>query len=94
MTAFEPEAGSQIIVGLDFHKFYFDNRKSTTMSCTITHAVYDHTPIVPATKPFQESILHPKVHLLGDGVACIAYTRLSQRQDRYPCRYCKIISLQ
>ena len=28
MTAFEPEAGSQIITGLEFHKFYFDNRKS------------------------------------------------------------------
>jgi hypothetical protein len=25
LTCFEPEAGEQLIGGLDFHKFYFDN---------------------------------------------------------------------
>ena len=27
MTAFEPEAIGNLVEGLDFHKFYFDNRK-------------------------------------------------------------------
>ena len=25
LTAFEPEACSQMVTGMDFHKFYFDN---------------------------------------------------------------------
>ena len=37
LTAIEPEAPGQVVVGLDFHKFYFDlggvrGRHSTTMS--------------------------------------------------------------
>ena len=27
MTAFEPEAIGNLVEGLDFHKFYFDNRE-------------------------------------------------------------------
>ena len=27
MTAFEPEAIGNLVEGLEFHKFYFDNRK-------------------------------------------------------------------
>lgn len=28
MTAFEPEALGNLIEGMDFHKFYFDNGKA------------------------------------------------------------------
>ena len=30
LTAFEPEAIGNLVEGLEFHKFYFDNRKYTT----------------------------------------------------------------
>ena len=32
MTAFEPEAIGNLVEGLDFHKFYFDNRKYLVMT--------------------------------------------------------------
>lgn len=30
MTAFEPEALGNLVEGLDFHRFYFENRKQLT----------------------------------------------------------------
>ena len=35
MTAFEPEAGGQMIVGLPFHRFYFDSPQSGRRQSTI-----------------------------------------------------------
>ena len=35
MTAFEPEAIGNLVEGLDFHKFYFDNRKWFTFKLNI-----------------------------------------------------------
>lgn len=61
LTCFEPEACSQMVVGLDFHKFYFDN--------------------LPRTGPIQQTMVKPKVHMLAENVACIAYTRIQQFLD-------------
>ncbi|XP_003383392.1 PREDICTED: calcium/calmodulin-dependent protein kinase type II delta chain-like [Amphimedon queenslandica] len=70
MTSFEPEACSQMVTGLDFHKFYFDNMKANT--------------------PTQNNILKPKVHMLSEGVACIAYTRLTQSIDNQGTPYSQV----
>jgi calcium/calmodulin-dependent protein kinase (CaM kinase) II len=32
LTAFEPEALGNLVEGLEFHKFYFDNRESAFLS--------------------------------------------------------------
>ena len=38
--------------------------------------------LVKGGSPTQENILKPKVHLLGNDTACIAYTRISQYLDK------------
>lgn len=63
MTCFEPETCSQLVSGMEFHKFYFD-----------------HLPANP--KAVQQSIITPKVHMLGENAACIAYIRLVQSADK------------
>lgn len=63
MTCFEPETCSQIVMGMEFHKFYFD-----------------HFPRDPSS--LQQTIITPKVHMLGDTGAAIAYIRLIQSIDR------------
>lgn len=35
MTAFEPEAIGNLVEGLDFHKFYFDNREYFSSYCRV-----------------------------------------------------------
>ena len=34
MTAFEPEALGNLVEGIDFHKFYFDNHGKKMADCT------------------------------------------------------------
>ncbi|GAB1604667.1 hypothetical protein Ahia01_000748200, partial [Argonauta hians] len=68
VTCFEPEALGNLIVGMDFHKFYFDHvlsKNSKTLNTTLN-----------------TTILNPHVHLLGEDAACIAYVRLTQYIDR------------
>ncbi|XP_044011098.1 calcium/calmodulin-dependent protein kinase type II alpha chain isoform X8 [Aphidius gifuensis] len=67
LTAFEPEALGNLVEGMDFHKFYFDNAVlGKNASC----------------KAVNTTILNPHVHLLGDDAACIAYVRLTQYVDK------------
>uniref|UniRef100_A0A0C9QMG7 calcium/calmodulin-dependent protein kinase n=1 Tax=Fopius arisanus TaxID=64838 RepID=A0A0C9QMG7_9HYME len=66
LTAFEPEALGNLVEGMDFHKFYFDNVLGKNSSC----------------KAVNTTILNPHVHLLGDDAACIAYVRLTQYVDK------------
>ncbi|XP_050393885.1 calcium/calmodulin-dependent protein kinase type II delta chain isoform X7 [Patella vulgata] len=87
LTSFEPEALGNLIVGMDFHKFYFDHG-----ACTAGVAQYlpksDNTFSRHATvlsknnKAVNTSMVNPHVHLLGDDSACIAYVRLTQYIDR------------
>lgn len=71
LTSFEPEALGNLIVGLDFHKFYFD------------HVIRENAEMLSKNnKPVNTSILNPHVHLLGEDAACIAYVRLTQLIDR------------
>ncbi|XP_052267344.1 calcium/calmodulin-dependent protein kinase type II delta chain-like isoform X5 [Dreissena polymorpha] len=66
VTSFEPEALGNLIVGMDFHKFYFDHGKVLSKN----------------TRPVNTSILNPTVHILSDDSACIAYVRLTQFIDK------------
>jgi len=69
LTCFEPESCGNLIEGLEFHKFYFDN--VTFVVCS-KHSKGDvHT-----------SFLNPHVILLGEDAACIAYIRLTQFIDK------------
>ena len=58
-TCFEPEASEQLISGLDFHKFYFDNKltniitKSTISNPNIR--IFDSTGVVCYTRVLQIS---------------------------------------
>ncbi|XP_055875985.1 calcium/calmodulin-dependent protein kinase type II delta chain-like isoform X3 [Biomphalaria glabrata] len=86
LTSFEPEALGNLIVGLDFHKFYFDhaNAVETNSPLDPTQDGSDLPPRVLSknSKPVNTSILNPHVHLLGEDAACIAYVRLTQFIDR------------
>lgn len=66
ITCFEPESLGNLVEGMDFHKFYFDNFVTKT----------------PARSHINTTVLHPTVHLMSDDAACIAYIRLTQFMDR------------
>jgi len=68
MTCFEPEALGNLIEGLEFHKFYFDNSPNTGSQNSL--------------KNIRSTVLNPHVHLLSDDAACIAYVRLTQWVDK------------
>ncbi|NXJ93244.1 KCC2D kinase, partial [Corythaixoides concolor] len=73
LTSFEPEALGNLVEGMDFHRFYFENGKhsfSISISLHLFLAIPIHT-----------IILNPHVHLVGDDAACIAYIRLTQYMD-------------
>jgi len=65
ITCFEPEARGHLVEGLAFHEFYFN---------------------LPAGKPqpvkhLTTTMVAPKVRLLSDSVALVAYVRLVQKLD-------------
>jgi calcium/calmodulin-dependent protein kinase (CaM kinase) II len=70
MTCFEPETLGNLIEGMDFHKFYFDNAQPSASTQHRRHQI--HT-----------TLLNPNVHLMGDEGACIAYVRLTQYMDKH-----------
>ena len=63
LTCFEPEAKGNLVEGMEFHKFYFDNLYSPNQR----------------NGPVNTTILSPHVHILGEDAACIAYVRLRQK---------------
>ncbi|XP_065348760.1 calcium/calmodulin-dependent protein kinase type II alpha chain isoform X9 [Cloeon dipterum] len=67
LTAFEPEALGNLVEGMDFHKFFFENGINL---------------LSKNFKAINTTILNPHVHLIGDDGACIAYVRLTQFVDR------------
>ncbi|RNA37465.1 calcium calmodulin-dependent kinase type II alpha chain isoform X8 [Brachionus plicatilis] len=68
ITCFEPESLGNLVEGMDFHKFYFDNFVTKINSPNRGH--------------INTTVLHPTVHLMSDDAACIAYIRLTQFMDR------------
>ena len=41
MTCFEPETCSQLVSGMEFHKFYFDHRKTNTTKIKVWLCCFD-----------------------------------------------------
>uniref|UniRef100_A0A914GYX1 Calcium/calmodulin-dependent protein kinase type II n=1 Tax=Globodera rostochiensis TaxID=31243 RepID=A0A914GYX1_GLORO len=76
LTCFEPETLGNLIEGMDFHKFYFDNGPQIPLGVTTAGIKHHHHQI-------HTTILNPNVHLLGDEGACIAYILLTQYIDRF-----------
>lgn len=91
VTAFEPEALGNLVEGLDFHRFYFENCELTFRLVSIGPALLTCTgnlcvclrPSVWSknSKPVHTTILNPHIHLVGDEAACIAYIRVTQYID-------------
>ncbi|XP_043840746.1 calcium/calmodulin-dependent protein kinase type II subunit gamma isoform X34 [Dromiciops gliroides] len=90
LTSFEPEALGNLVEGMDFHKFYFENPQSC--SDANTHpSPYQFPSLSPVfqlckvlsknSKPIHTTILNPHVHVIGEDAACIAYIRLTQYID-------------
>ncbi|CAJ1070012.1 calcium/calmodulin-dependent protein kinase type II subunit beta isoform X2 [Xyrichtys novacula] len=69
LTSFEPEGLGNLVEGMDFHRFYFDNHPSLP------------SVLSKNSKPIHTTILNPHVHMIGDDAACIAYIRLTQFVD-------------
>ena len=84
MTAFEPEAIGNLVEGLDFHKFYFDNREYFSY-CQVLNVISNidfHFSVKNNRHTTNTSILNPHVHLLGDDAAAIGYVRVTQTIDK------------
>jgi len=75
MTAFEPESVGNLVAGMDFHKFYFENN---SVSMTTTGSKFNNS----ASSGRNTTILNPHVHLLGEDAAVIAFVRLTQYWDK------------
>ena len=87
MTAFEPEAIGNLVEGLDFHKFYFDNRKFLMKKYLSRFFRFQfffsfYFSVKTNRNNTNTSILNPHVHLLGDDAAAIAYVRVTQNIDK------------
>jgi len=65
LSAFEPEARGQLVVGMDFHRYYFDSHQAKQSD----------------GKLVQNTICSPVVKMLGSDVALVTYIRLIQRHD-------------
>jgi calcium/calmodulin-dependent protein kinase (CaM kinase) II len=76
ITCFEPESLGNLVEGMDFHKFYFDNWKLSRSDTVVTKVN------APVRSHINTTVLHPTVHLMSDDAACIAYIRLTQFMDR------------
>merc|ERR1719295_2227934 len=69
ITAFEPEALGNLVEGIEFHRFYFDNFLSVQA--------------LKQSKTTNVTILNPQVHLLGDDAASIGYIKVTQSLDKH-----------
>lgn len=93
VTAFEPEALGNLVEGLDFHRFYFENREFAELPGRVTvpplfprASETEGAPLFSSvwsknSKPVHTTILNPHIHLVGDEAACIAYIRVTQYID-------------
>ncbi|XP_053125256.1 calcium/calmodulin-dependent protein kinase type II subunit beta isoform X16 [Hemicordylus capensis] len=85
LTSFEPEALGNLVEGMDFHRFYFENFYPRTPQHPPPCEFEFPVPAVPVlsknNKPIHTTILNPHVHIIGEDAACIAYIRLTQYID-------------
>ena len=67
LTCIEPETNGNIIVGLPFHKYFFDLARA-------------HQPVAPTPK--LNTVCSPHVRMLGPDHALIVYVRVIQQGDK------------
>ncbi|GAX79952.1 hypothetical protein CEUSTIGMA_g7391.t1 [Chlamydomonas eustigma] len=74
LTCFEPESAGHQVEGLDFHKYYFD------------HIDYSAAALARSQgQPLNlNTIVAPKVRILGSDAAVISYVRLTQKGGPNP----------
>ncbi|CRL02127.1 CLUMA_CG015141, isoform A [Clunio marinus] len=82
LTAFEPESMGNLVEGMDFHKFYFENGKKMNNGEVSQSNGKILSVLGKNYRAINTTILNPHVHLLGDETACIAYVRLTQLVDK------------
>ncbi|CAO1402984.1 unnamed protein product [Diamesa hyperborea] len=85
LTAFEPESMGNLVEGMDFHKFYFENGKKIVLSFFWDYflILFEFNLVLGKNyRAINTTILNPHVHLLGEDTACIAYVRLTQYVDK------------
>ncbi|KAH8398905.1 hypothetical protein KR222_005980 [Zaprionus bogoriensis] len=86
LTAFEPEALGNLVEGIDFHKFYFENGEVNQFLYLYVKLnelfSFSYQVLGKNCKAINTTILNPHVHLLGEEAACIAYVRLTQYIDK------------
>jgi UMP-CMP kinase len=75
MTCIEAESNGQMVKGLGFHKFYFDQNAAASAAAV---AAGDAAAPAP-TQRAQSTITNPCVRLLGGKGALVTYNRLVQR---------------
>lgn len=71
-----------LVEGMDFHKFYFENGEITLNSLGLDFNNFYRLVLGKNYRAINTTILNPHVHLLGDDTACIAYVRLTQYVDK------------
>ncbi|KAK1800845.1 hypothetical protein P4O66_006024, partial [Electrophorus voltai] len=81
LTSFEPEALGNLVEGMDFHRFYFENCKHAAVISMLSLVSLHALVLSKNSKPIHTTILNPHVHLIGEDGACIAYIRLTQFVD-------------
>jgi len=81
MTAFEPESLGNLVAGLDFHRFYFDNSVSQQQQSGGAANGGKYLSGGSSIYGKNTTILNPHVHLLGDDAAVIAFVRLTQAYE-------------
>ncbi|RVE55508.1 hypothetical protein OJAV_G00235550 [Oryzias javanicus] len=85
LTSFEPEGLGNLVEGMDFHRFYFDNQRLRVISGDLNLVKVNGVELTAvslsvlsrtATHPHH----HPQPHVQHDreDAACIAYIRLTQ----------------
>lgn len=79
-----------LVEGMDFHKFYFENGAFySSLIIRINNFIFFFFSLLlfclvlgKNYRAINTTILNPHVHLLGEDTACIAYVRLTQYIDK------------
>ena len=81
LTCFEPEAKGHLVSGMDFHKFYFDNRsvdapaQTTTISQPHVRMIGDSVAVISYVR------LSQKMNQMGPTTDQFEETRVWEKQD-------------
>lgn len=83
LTSFEPEALGNLVEGMDFHRFYFENCEYPTCLCHLP-CVRPACPAHPLPVPAQLSPIHPVSLPVSLTVPCLLPTACPSWSPRLP----------